>query len=150
MQVILLDRIKKLGNLGDIVDVKAGYGRNYLIPEKKAVFATEENRVIFEKKRAEFEKKAQQEFAKAEQRAAQLNDITLVIEAQATDEGKLYGSIGISEIIQALAGRSIQVNKREVVLSDGPLQSLGQHTVVIQLHSEVAANLQIDIVMSKK
>ncbi|MDF1646125.1 MAG: 50S ribosomal protein L9 [Legionellaceae bacterium] len=146
MHVILLEKVKNLGNLGDIVDVKAGYGRNFLIPEKKAVFATEENKVVFEKRRAEFEKKAQQAFAKAEQRAAQLNDVTLMLEVQATDEGKLYGSIGVSEVSEALAARSIEVDKREVMMPEGPLQALGQYTLALQLHSEVTANLQIEVV----
>ncbi len=150
MHVILLDKVKNLGNLGDIVDVKAGYGRNYLIPEKKAVFATEENKVAFEKRRAEFEKKAKQEFAKAEQRAAQLNDVTLVLEVQATDEGKLYGSIGVTEISDALAARSIEVDKREVMMPEGPLQSLGQYTLDLQLHSEVTANLQVEVSTKEK
>ncbi|MCH9757286.1 MAG: 50S ribosomal protein L9 [Gammaproteobacteria bacterium] len=150
MHVILLDKVKNLGNLGDVVDVKAGYGRNFLIPEKKAVFATPENKVVFEKRRAEFEKKAQQEFAKAEQRAAQLNDVTLVIEVQATDEGKLYGSIGVAEVSEALAARSIEVDKREVMMPEGPLQSIGEYTLALQLHSEVSANLQISVVTKEK
>jgi large subunit ribosomal protein L9 len=150
MQVILLDKVKNLGNLGDIVEVKAGYGRNYLIPEKKAVFATEENRTVFEKQRAEFEKKAKQAFAKAEQRASALNDVTLSIEVEATEEGKLYGSIGVSEIIEALAARSLEVDKREVMMPDGPLQSLGEYSLALQLHSEVTANLQIEVVAKTK
>ena len=150
MHVILLDRVKNLGNLGDVVDVKAGYGRNFLIPEKKAVFATEENRVVFEKRRAEFETKAKQALAKAEQRAAQLNDVTLVIEAQATDEGKLYGSISVAEVSDALGLRSIIVDKREVMMPEGPLQVLGQYTLAIQLHSEVTANLQVEVVSKEK
>jgi large subunit ribosomal protein L9 len=150
MHVILLDRVKNLGNLGDVVDVKAGYGRNYLIPEKKAVFATEENRIVFEKRRAEFETKAKQAFAKAEQRAAQLNDVTLIIEAQSTDEGKLYGSISVTEVSDALGLRSIEVDKREVMMPEGPLQEIGQYTLAIQLHSEVTANLQIEVVSKEK
>ena len=150
MHVILLDRVKNLGNLGDVVDVKAGYGRNYLIQEKKAVFATEENRIVFEKRRAEFEVKAKQAFAKAEQRAAQLNDVTLVIEAQATDEGKLYGSISVTEVSDALGLRSIEVDKREVMMPEGPLQALGQYILAIQLHSEVTANLQVEVVSKDK
>ena len=150
MQVILLDKVKNLGNLGDVVDVKSGYGRNFLIPENKAVFATEENRVLFEKRRAEFEKKAKQEFARAEQRAAALNDVTLVIETQATDEGKLYGSIGVAEVSEALAVRSIEVDKREVMMPEGALQEIGLYTLDLQLHSEVTAKLQIEVVVKAK
>ena len=150
MQVILLDKVKNLGNLGDIVEVKAGYGRNFLIPEKKAVFATEANRVVFEKRRAEFETEAKQALAKAEQRAAKLNDITLTIEAQATDEGKLYGSIGVAEVKDALAARDIVVDKREVMMSEGPLQEIGQYTLNIQLHSEITAALKVEVVVKVK
>ncbi|MDX2346119.1 MAG: 50S ribosomal protein L9 [Legionella sp.] len=150
MHVILLDKVKNLGNLGDIVDVKAGYGRNFLIPEKKAVFATPKNRTEFEERRAEFEKKAKQAFAKAEQRAAALNDVTLIIETPATDEGKLYGSIGVAEVSEALASRSIEVDKREVMMPEGPLQSVGEYTLDIQLHSEITAKLQIEVVVKNK
>jgi large subunit ribosomal protein L9 len=149
MQVILLDRVKNLGNLGDVVDVKSGYGRNFLIPEKKAVFATETNRVVFEKRRAEFEAKAKLAFSKAEQRAAALNDVTLVLEVQATDEGKLYGSIGVAEISEALAQREIELDKKEIMMPEGALQSLGEYTLALQLHSEVTANLQVEVVVAQ-
>lgn len=145
MNVILLETVRNLGSLGDVVDVKAGYGRNFLIPENKAVFATEANKVVFEARRAELEKKAATALAQAEQRAAKLNDVTLVLKAQATDEGKLYGSIGVAEICEALAARSIEVDKREIMLSEGALQELGQYTVDLQLHSEVVATLQIEV-----
>jgi len=149
MQVILLEKVKNLGSLGDVVDVKAGYGRNFLIPENKAVFATEANKTVFEGRRAELEKKAQQDFAKAEQSAAQLNDVTLTISAQATDEGKLYGSVAVGEIYDALAARSIEVNKREIVMPNGPLQEIGAYVVELHVHSEVIANLQVEIVAAK-
>ena len=149
MQVILLEKVKNLGSLGDVVDVRAGYGRNFLIPENKAVFATEANKTVFEARRADLEKKAQQDLAKAEQRAAQLNDITLTISAQATDEGKLYGSVAVAEINDALAARSIEINKREIVMPNGPLQEIGAYTVELHLHSEVIANLQVEIVAAK-
>jgi len=146
MQVILLEKVKNLGSLGDVVDVKAGYGRNYLIPESKAVFATNDNKTVFEGRRAELEKKAKQDFAKAEQRASQLNDITLTIEVQATDEGKLYGSVAVGEINDALAARSIEINKREIVMPNGPLQEIGSYVIELHLHSEVIANLQVQLV----
>ena len=91
MEVILLEHVRNLGHLGDKVNIKAGYGRNYLIPKSKAVFATPENIELFEQRRAELEKKAQEQLATAQQRAAKLNDVTLVISAMASDEGKLYG-----------------------------------------------------------
>src|SRR3990167_7059227 len=98
MEVILLENVRNLGRLGDKIVVKAGYGRNYLIPQKKAVFATENNVLMFESRRVELENKAQQLLAEAEQRAAKLNDITVLLHAMATDEGKLYGSVGANEI----------------------------------------------------
>jgi len=149
MDIILLEKIRNLGNLGDKVAVKAGYGRNYLIPQKKAVFATGKNIEAFEKNRAALEKKAQQEFTAAEQRAAKLNDTTLVIAAQASDEGKLYGSVGINEIKDALTERSIEISKREIVMPDGPLHSVGQYTVEIHVHSDVIANLQVEVTAAK-
>lgn len=149
MQVILLEKIRNLGELGEEVHVKAGYGRNFLIPQNKAVFATEQNREVFEQRRSELVKKAEQAFAKAEQRAAKINDITLNIEAQATEEGKLYGSIGVAEIANALGERSVEVDKKEVVLSEGPLHEIGEYVVDIQLHSEVIAKLQVVVAAAK-
>jgi large subunit ribosomal protein L9 len=149
MEVILLEKVRNLGNLGDKVSVKAGYGRNYLIPLSKAVFATDENKAVFEKRRAELEKKAQQTLANAEQRAAKLNDITVTISAQASDEGKLYGSIAANEIRDALMAKSIDVSKREIVMPTGPLHSIGNYTVEIHVHSDVIAQLQVEIVQAK-
>ena len=149
MQVILLEKVRNLGNLGDKVNVKPGYGRNFLIPQSKAVFATARNIEQFNLQRAELEKKAKLAVANAEQRAAKLNDITLVIEAQASDEGKLYGSIGPNEVKDALVAKSVEVSKREIVMPDGPLHSIGQYTIEIHVHSDVIANLQLEIVAAK-
>ena len=99
--------------------------------------------------RAELEKKAKLAVANAEQRAAKLNDITLVIEAQASDEGKLYGSIGPNEVKDALVAKSVEVSKREIVMPDGPLHSIGQYTIEIHVHSDVIANLQLEVVSAK-
>lgn len=149
MQVILLEKIRNLGNLGDKVEVKAGYGRNCLIPQKKAVFATAQNEEIFNQRRAELEKKAQQAQAQAEQRAAKLNDTTVVIAAMASDEGKLYGSIGPNEIKDALLDRSIEVSKREIVMPEGPIHSIGDYTIEVHVHSDVIAIVQIQVVAAK-
>lgn len=149
MQVILLEKVRNLGNLGDRVDVTAGYGRNYLIPGNKAVFATEKNIELFEQRRAELEKKEIQSLAAAEQRAAKLNDVTIVIAAQASDEGKLYGSVGPNEIKDALKAKSLDVAKREIVMPDGPLHSIGNYVVDIHVHSDVIAKLQLEIVAAK-
>jgi large subunit ribosomal protein L9 len=149
MEVILLEKIRNLGNLGDKVDVKAGYGRNFLIPQSKAVFATEENIKRFEQRRAELEKNAQQSLATAEQRAAKLNDTTVIIAAMASDEGKLYGSITANEIKDAVNAKSIEVSKREIVMPEGPIHSVGDFIVEIHVHSDVIAKLQVQIVSAK-
>lgn len=149
MEVILLEKVRNLGNLGDRVNVKSGYGRNFLIPQNKAVFATPDNVKLFEQRRSELEKKAQQSLASAEQRASKLNDITVVISAMASDEGKLYGSVGINEIKDALTAKEIEVSKREIVMPEGPLHSIGNYVVEVHVHSDVIANLQIEIVASK-
>ena len=149
MEVILLEKVRNLGSLGDKVNVKSGYGRNFLIPQNKAVFATPKNIEAFELRRSELEKKAQQSLATAEQRAAKLNDTTVVISAMASDEGKLYGSVGINEVRDALVEKNIEICKREIVMPDGPLHSIGNFVVEIHVHSDVIANLQIEIVPSK-
>jgi large subunit ribosomal protein L9 len=149
MEVILLEKIRNLGDLGDKVNVKAGYGRNYLIPQSKAVFATEENIKHFEVRRAELEKKAQQSLALAQQRAAKFNDTTIVITAMASEEGKLYGSVGPNEVKEALEAKSIEVSKREIVMPEGQIHSVGDYEVEIYLHSDVVATLKVEIVPAK-
>ncbi len=146
MEVILLEKVRNLGSLGDKVNVKSGYGRNYLIPTSRAVFATAKNIELFEGRRAELEKKEQQSFAKAEQRAAKLNDTSVVISAMASDEGKLYGSVGVNEIKDALINKSVEISKREIVLPEGPFHSIGNYVVEIHVHSDVIAHLNIEIV----
>lgn len=149
MEVILLEKVRNLGNLGDKVDVKPGYGRNFLIPQNKAVFATEQNIKHFEERRSDLEKRAQQSLSAAEQRAAKLNDTTIVISAMASDEGKLYGSVGPNEIKDALVAKSLEVSKREIVMPEGPIHSVGDFIVEVHVHSDVIAKLQIQIVSSK-
>ncbi|HVT62011.1 MAG TPA: 50S ribosomal protein L9 [Legionellaceae bacterium] len=149
MQVILLEKIRNLGALGDQVKVKPGYGRNYLIPQNKAVFATEKNIAMFESRRAELEKKAAKDFAQAQERAAKLQDLTLVIASQASDEGKLYGSVGVNDIKEALKAKSIEVSRREIIMPDGVFHSIGQYSVDIQVHSDLVATIQVEVVPSK-
>lgn len=149
MQVILLEKVRNLGDLGETVNVKPGYGRNFLIPQSKAVFATEENLEAFQKRRAELEKKAKAALASAEQRAAKLNDTTVTIQAQASDEGSLYGSIGVNEIADALVEKSIEVCKKEIVMPDGPLHAVGQYIVEVHVHTDVIAHLQVEVVAAK-
>lgn len=146
MEVILLEKIRNLGDLGDKVNVKSGYGRNFLIPHQKAVFATAKNLEAFELKRAELEKKAKQQLAQAEQRASKLNDITIELSAQASDEGKLYGSVGPNEIHAALAARNIEVDKREIIMPEGEvIHNTGEYVVEVHLHTDVVATLQVVI-----
>jgi len=149
MQVILLEKVRNLGNLGDCVNVKPGYGRNFLIPQNKAVFATANNLAMFETRRAELEKNAAQALAKAQEKATKFNDITVEIAAQASDEGKLYGSVGIIEICDALKTKGLEVTKREVQMPTGPIYSVGNYVIDIILHSDVTANLQVTIVSAK-
>lgn len=146
MQVILLEKIRNLGSLGDKVKVKPGYGRNYLIPQNKAVFATEANIAMFESKRAELEKKAEAEFAKAKARAEKLQDFTVVIASQASDEGKLYGSVGVNEIKEALAAKGVEISRREIMMPEGVFHSVGIYTVELQLHSDLMVPIQIEVV----
>lgn len=149
MEVILLEKVRNLGCLGDRVNVKSGYGRNFLIPQNKAVFATPKNIEMFEQRRVELEKNAQKALSLAEQRAAKLNDTLLVISAMASDEGKLYGSVGVNEIKDALAEKGIEVSKREIVMPEGPLHSIGNYSVEIHVHSDVIANLPVEIIAAK-
>src|SRR3990167_5352287 len=149
MQVILNEKIRHLGNLGDKVEVKGGYARNYLIPQNKAMRATSANLQAFEARRAELEKKAQQLLSQADQRAAKLNDIVLEIAAMASDEGKLYGSIGTGEIKDALKAKGLEVMKKEIALPNGAFHAIGEYQVDITLHSDVVAKLQVAIVQSK-
>lgn len=145
MEVILLEKIRNLGDLGDTVNVKAGYGRNYLIPKGKAVFATPDNVAVFEEKRADLEKKAQQLLAQAEQRAAKINDTKLELTVQASEEGKLYGSIGPVEIEHELIEKGLEIQKREIVMPEGPIHYVGDYAVEIHLHTDVVANLEVSV-----
>lgn len=149
MEVILLENIRNLGELGQKVNIKPGYARNYLVPKNKAVYATAQNLELFEQRRAELEKKAKEELAKAQQRAAKFNDLTITIAVMASEEGKLYGSIGVVEVEEAINARGVEVCKREIVMTDGPIHSLGDYVVEIQLHSNVVAQLQLQVVPNK-
>lgn len=146
MQVILLEKIRNLGALGDKVKVKPGYGRNFLIPKNKAVYATEKNIAMFESRRAELEKKAELEFSKAKQRADKLTGFTLVIASQASDEGKLYGSVGVNEIKEAMVAKGIEISRREINMPDGSFHSVGTYIVELQMHSDLVVEIQVEVV----
>lgn len=146
MDVILLQRIKNLGKLGDKVSVKAGYGRNYLIPQGKAVSATEANTSAFEARRAELEKQEAEVLNSAQSRADKLNEVNVVITAKAGDEGKLFGSIGTRDIADALTASGIEVDRAEVRLPNGALRHTGEFNVAVQLHHDVTAEVLVTIV----
>lgn len=146
MEVILLEKIGKLGSLGDKVTVKAGYGRNFLIPYGKAVPANEANVAEFEARRAELEKAAAEKLSAAQARADQLNDKEVTIVSKAGDEGKLFGSIGVRDIADAVTAAGVETAKSEVRLPDGAIRNVGEFDVVIQLHSEVSATIKLIVV----
>ena len=146
MEVILLEKIHRLGNLGDKVSVKPGYGRNYLIPKRKAVPATAANVARFEEQRAELERMQSDALGRAQARAQQLQDMQLTITAKAGAEGKLFGSVGTVDISEAIAAAGAEVEKREVRLPDGPLREIGEYVVEIHLHPDVDASVRVTIV----
>lgn len=147
MEVILLDKIAKLGGLGDKVTVKSGYARNFLLPQGKAVFASKANIEHFEARRAELEKKIVEQFSAAEARAAKLAELAEVtIASKAGDEGKLFGSIGTKDIADALTAAGVEVAKSEVRLPNGTIRETGEFEVAIQVHSEVSTNVKVIVI----
>lgn len=146
MEVILLEKIHKVGNLGDKVKVRAGYGRNFLIPQGKAARATEDNLAKFEAKRAELEEKALAVLKAAQERAETLTALTVVIPAVASEEGKLFGSIGTRDIAAAITKAGVAVQKSEIRLPEGSLRYAGEYEIDIYLHSDVIHTLKISIV----
>ncbi|MGH1470654.1 MAG: 50S ribosomal protein L9 [Cellvibrionaceae bacterium] len=146
MEVILLENIGKLGGIGDKVAVKAGFGRNYLMPQGKAVPATAENLKDFEARRAELEAAAAEKIAGATGRATSLEVLTITITANAGDEGKLFGSIGTADIAKAITDAGVEVAKSEVRLPEGTLREVGEYEIDIQLHSEVTQAVKLSVV----
>lgn len=146
MEVILLEKVANLGSLGDKVKVKAGYGRNFLVPYGKAVPATKDNLEAFEARRAELEKAAAEKLASAEARAEKLNGAAFTISSKAGDEGKLFGSIGVRDIADAISTSGTEVEKSEVRLPEGPLRAVGEYDIELQLHSDVTAEVKLTVV----
>ena len=147
MQVILLENIGNLGGLGDTVDVKPGYGRNFLIPQGKAVPATKENVAEFEARRAELEKAAAEALAAAQARGEKLAEVGVVtIAANAGDEGKLFGSIGTRDIADAVTAAGCEIDKAEVRLPEGALRETGEYVVAVQVHPEVMIDVTVAVV----
>lgn len=146
MDVILLTKVANLGNIGDRVKVKSGYGRNFLLPQGKATLATPANVAKFEARRAELEKIAHDQLAEAEARAAALKDFTLRMSAKAGSEGKLFGSIGTTDIAEACSAQGHKVARSEVRLPNGPIRMVGDHQVVLHLHTDIDVQLPVTVV----
>ena len=147
MDIILLEDIRKLGKLGDTVSVKSGFARNFLVPTGKAVRATKDNLVMFQERRAELEKKAKEALTGAEGRAAKLENLSLSIERLAGDEGKLFGSVGASDIAEAVTkAAGTEVLKREVLMPDGAFRSTGEYEVDVSLHTDIIVTIKVAVV----
>ena len=145
MDVILLTKVANLGNIGDRVKVKSGYGRNFLLPKGKATLATPENVKKFEARRAELEKVARDQFQDAESRAAAFKDFKLQITAKAGTEGKLFGSIGTADIAEACTNAGHKLARAEVRLPTGPLRTVGDHMITLHLHTDIDVQLPVVI-----
>lgn len=146
MEVILLDKVGRLGAIGDKVTVKSGYGRNYLLPQGKAVAATAKNIADFEARRAELEAAAAGKIAEATARAEKLAELNVTIAANAGDEGRLFGSIGTRDIADAITAAGVEVSKSEVRLPQGVIREIGQYEIDIQLHAEVIQAVKLAVV----
>jgi len=143
MQVILLDKVENLGGLGDLVEVKPGYARNYLVPSRLAKMATKTNIEAFEASRAELEKEAAAKLALAQARADKLEGMVVTIASKAGTEGKLFGSIGLADIAAAVVEAGVEIEKREVRLPEGPLRNVGEFDIDLHLHSDVDAVVKV-------
>ncbi|HKY69857.1 MAG TPA: 50S ribosomal protein L9 [Gammaproteobacteria bacterium] len=146
MEVILLENVRNLGKFASTVRVANGYGRNYLIPQGKAVLATKANKEKFEARRADLETKAAQTLQEAKDRASEINAVHITITVRSADEGKLYGSIGTHEIVQAFEEKGIKIARQEVRLPEGPIREIGDFEIEIQLHAEVTATAKLSVI----
>jgi large subunit ribosomal protein L9 len=145
MEIILLQKVDNVGGIGDLVRVKSGYARNYLIPQGKATLATAENKAKFESRRAELEAKAAAELAAAQARAKKLEGLVIKLEMQAGTEGKLFGSVGTVDIAEAIGKQGMEIERSEIRLREGPLRSVGEHKVDLHLHTDV--NVEVTVVI---
>jgi large subunit ribosomal protein L9 len=146
MEVILLQKVANLGNIGDRVKVRSGFGRNFLLPQGKATLATPDNVARFEARRAELERLAREHLSSAEERAAAMKEFKLTIHAKAGTEGKLFGSIGTSDIAEAATREGFKVERSEVRLPTGPLRTVGDHNITLHLHADIDVPLVVAIV----
>ncbi|ABI55940.1 50S ribosomal protein L9 [Alkalilimnicola ehrlichii MLHE-1] len=143
MEVILLEKVANLGDLGDRVKVRPGYGRNYLVPQGKAKPATKENIRYFEERRAELERQAQEALAAAEARKEQLEGLTVTISAKSGEEGKLFGSVGTQDVADAITAAGVEVARREVRMPEGPIRVTGEYELELGLHTDVTALVKV-------
>jgi large subunit ribosomal protein L9 len=143
MDLILLQKVLNLGDLGDLVKVKAGYGRNYLVPQGKAVPATKQNLEQFEARRAELEAAAKDRLGQAQTRESGLTDVIVEITANASEEGSLYGSIGPREVASAVSALGREITKSEVIMGEGPIRHVGEHDVIVHLHADVETQVKV-------
>ncbi len=145
MDIILLQKVANLGNIGDRVKVKSGFGRNFLLPGGKATVATPANIAKFEERRAELERAARDQLGSAEERQAALKDFKLTVRAKAGTEGKLFGSVGTADIAEALNRENFKIARSEVRLPNGPLRTVGEHVVNLHLHADVDVQVPVTI-----
>ena len=146
MNVILLERVNNLGDLGDEVAVKPGFARNYLIPNSKAVQANKANRAYFEERRADLEKAANEKLTEAQARAEKLAETVVTIMVKSGEEGRLYGSVGTQDIADALVRDGYTVVRSEVRMPEGAIRSLGEYEIALQLHSDVTVEIKVAVV----
>ena len=143
MELILLEKVQNLGDLGDLVKVKAGFGRNYLVPQGKAALATKENLATFELRRAELEAAAKTKLGQAQSRESGLEGVVVEVSANASEEGNLYGSIGPREVAAAVSALGHELSKSEVIMGEGPIRTVGEFDVVVQVHSDVQTTVKV-------
>lgn len=146
MEIILLERVRNLGDLGDQVTVKPGFGRNFLIPTGKAVRATPENKVKFEAERAERERRQQDHLARARARGEHIKGATVQLVRKAGEEGKIFGSVGTSDIAESMVAAGFELAKSEIELPNGPIKAVGDHEVQVSLHPEVTVSITVSVV----
>ena len=146
MNVILLDNIENLGGIGDLVSVKAGYGRNYLLPQGKAALATKENIADFEKRRADLEKAAAEELIAAKAREELIQGMQLTIAANVGAEGKLFGSVGPIDIVEAFSKVGVEAARSEIRMPDGPIHEVGEFTIGVHLHTDINVDITVNVV----
>jgi large subunit ribosomal protein L9 len=150
MEIILLEKIRNLGGIGDKVKVKAGYWRNYLLPKGKAIMATAKNLVKLESMKAELETKAQDAFTSAQGRATKMAQLMLEIPAKVSEEGKLFGSVNIREIVLAAEKAGIELHKNEVSMPQGPIRQIGEYDIHVHLHTDVNTVIKVKVIPTEE